>query len=70
MKAKNWQEMKSFSVVELETKLRESQEQMFRLKFKHSSTPLKNPLEIRSLRKTVAKIKTLLKAKQLEAVKK
>lgn len=46
---------------ELEAKLRESEEKLFRLKFKHSTTPLKNGLEIRSLRRGIARYKTLLK---------
>lgn len=61
MKAKAWQEIRSMSEPELEAKLRESEEKLFRLKFKHSTTPLKNGLEIRSLRRGIARYKTLLK---------
>ncbi|HBU69791.1 MAG TPA: 50S ribosomal protein L29 [Elusimicrobia bacterium] len=66
MKAKIWQEMKNLSATELEAKLRESEEKLFRLKFKHTTTPLKNPLEIRSLRKVVAKLKTLIKQQSVK----
>jgi large subunit ribosomal protein L29 len=69
MKAKNWQEIKGMSPVELEAKLREAQEQIFRLKFRHSSTPVKNPLEIRKLRRMIARYRTLLQQKQTETVK-
>ena len=64
MKGKIWQEMKNLSDVELETKLRETEEELFRLRFRHSSTPLKNPLLLRYLKRTVAKIKTLFKERQ------
>lgn len=67
MKEKQWQEIKSLSVVELEAKLRDAEEKIFRLKFRHSSTPLKNPLEIRNLRKDIARYRTLLKEKQSAA---
>jgi len=60
MKAKVWQEIKVMSNPELEAKLRDSEEQLFRLKFRHSSTPLKNGLEIRTLKRNIARYKTLL----------
>lgn len=64
MKSKAWQEIKSMSVNELQSKLRESEEQLFRMKFKHSTTPLKNGLEIRKTRKNIARFKTLLNGKK------
>lgn len=67
MKAKLWQEMKSLSEVELDAKMRASKEQLFRIKFRHTSTPLKNPLEIRKVRRIIARIETLLHKKELEA---
>ena len=69
MKAKQWQEMKGFTVVELESKLRAAEEQQFRLTFKHASTPLKNGLQIRTLRRTIAQFKTLLQERSAEKTK-
>ncbi len=69
MKSKNWQEIKNMGSLELGAKLRESQEKLFRLKFRHSSTPVKNGLEIRLLRRTIAQIKTLMREKELAAAK-
>lgn len=69
MKAKTWQEIRSLSNTEMEAKLRAAEEQLFRLEFRHSSTPLKNPLELRKLRRSIAQFKTLLKEKQMEASK-
>jgi large subunit ribosomal protein L29 len=63
MKAKVWQETKSLSQIELETKLRELEDAQFRMKFRHSSAPLKNGLEIRNTRRMIARVKTLLKQK-------
>ena len=60
MKGKTWQEFRNLSQIELEAKLRDAEEELFRLKFRHSSTPLKNPLQIRGKRRMVAQIKTLL----------
>ncbi len=60
MKQKNWQEIKSMSTVELNAKLVELEDKYFKLKFRNSTAPVKNPLEIRELRKNIARIKTLL----------
>ena len=61
MKAKAWLEIKSMSPLELETKLRDTKEKLFRIRFRHSSTPVRNGLEIRQLRRMVARLNTLLK---------
>ena len=39
------------------------QKKLFELKLKHSTVKLKNPLEIRNLRRDIARIKTLLRQK-------
>ncbi len=60
MKQKNWQEIKSMSDKELAAKLTELEEKYYKLKFRNATAPVKNPLEIRELRKTIARIKTIL----------
>jgi large subunit ribosomal protein L29 len=60
MKSKNWNEIKNMSKVELNAKFSELQDKIFRLRFRHSTTSLKNPLEIREIRKDMARIKTLI----------
>ena len=53
--------IKELTDTELKSKLLEAREKLFKLKFSHKSTPLKNPLEIRIIRKQIAKILTILK---------
>jgi large subunit ribosomal protein L29 len=60
MKSKDWNEMKNMTDIELNTKLDELNDKLFRLKFRHSTAPVKNPLEIREIRRNIAKIKTLI----------
>lgn len=60
MKQKNWQEIKNMSSVELNAKLVELEDKYYKLKFRNSAAPVKNPLEIREMRKNIARIKTLL----------
>jgi large subunit ribosomal protein L29 len=57
--------LRELSVAELEQKLNGSRQKLFQLKFKNSSGQLKNPLEIRVLRRDIARIKTILAARGL-----
>ena len=52
------------SVTELEARLMETQEKSFRMKFQHASNPLKNPMEIRTARREIARIRTILHQKE------
>ncbi|MDR2426068.1 MAG: 50S ribosomal protein L29 [Endomicrobium sp.] len=63
MKSKNWQEMQNMSNAELAAKLNDMQDRIFKLKFRHTTAPVKNPLEIRILRRDIARVKTLLAQK-------
>ncbi|GHT43007.1 hypothetical protein AGMMS49921_09770 [Endomicrobiia bacterium] len=64
MRNKNWSEMRNMTDVELNAKLNELQDSFFKLKFRNSVTPVKNPLEIREMRKDIARIKTLIAQKK------
>ena len=52
---------------ELVTELRRALEKRAKLEFQHQVTPLKNPLELRHLRREIARLKTHIRMK--EAVK-
>ncbi len=54
------QEIKELSVEELKAKLGEFKKQHADLKIAHFVTPLENPLQIRKVRRTVAKLATEL----------
>jgi large subunit ribosomal protein L29 len=64
MKAKEKQDKKGLSPKELETELRQIQEKRFKLQFKHQVTPLQNPLELRAMRRQIARLKTWINEKQ------
>jgi large subunit ribosomal protein L29 len=53
----------SMSMEELQAQLSEVQETRFRLEFRHATSPLKNPMEIRNARRQIARIKTALSEK-------
>jgi large subunit ribosomal protein L29 len=68
MKSKDWSEMKNMTNVDLAAKLVQLQDKLFKLKFRHSVTPIKNPLEIRQIRKNIARTKTLINQKKKSVV--
>ncbi|MFN3966784.1 MAG: 50S ribosomal protein L29 [Endomicrobiia bacterium] len=66
MKKNQWQEFKNMTLQELRLKLEEFQNKLLKLKIQHESAPLKNPLEIRELRRDIARLKTLLREKSIK----
>jgi large subunit ribosomal protein L29 len=59
------EEIKSMSPDELMEALKAEQENLTRLRFAHAISPIENPTKIRTSRKTIARIKTELRAKEL-----
>jgi large subunit ribosomal protein L29 len=63
-KGREKEESKSMSVDELQARLKEAQESRFRLQFRHTTNPLKNPMQIRTARREIARLKTWLRQKE------
>ena len=59
-------EIKELSTADLQEKLGALKKNYTDLKMAHAITPLGNPLELRSLRKTVARIATELTKRELQ----
>jgi large subunit ribosomal protein L29 len=64
MKLKEKEAKRNLSAVEMRSELRQLEQNRFRLSFKHSVTPVKNPIELRSMRKQIARLKTWIKEKE------
>ncbi|OGS41453.1 MAG: 50S ribosomal protein L29 [Elusimicrobia bacterium RIFOXYD12_FULL_66_9] len=58
------QEKSTMAAVELGTELRQALEKRAKLEFQHQVTPLKNPLELRFLRREIARLKTHIRMKE------
>jgi len=58
-------EINKLSKEDLDDKLAEFQKQIEELKITHSISPLENPLQIRSSRRVVARLKTALRNHEL-----
>ena len=62
------QEIKDKTIEELKNAILSAKQELFQLKIKHNKmTPLENPAQIKSLKKQVAQIKTVLREKELTA---
>ena len=64
MKAKQIHEMTD---EELNTKLSELKEELFNLRFRHATGQLENPNVIAVVKKDIARVKTVIRERELEA---
>ncbi len=58
-------ELRELSNKELEGKIRESKKELFNLRMKQSTGTLEKPSKIRELRKDVARMKTIIREREL-----
>ena len=61
MKAK---ELKNLSVEDLNKKLNELKKDLFMLRMQHATNQLDNPLKIATVKKDIARIKTIIREKE------
>jgi large subunit ribosomal protein L29 len=61
MAGKHFRELENLTPTELETRLRDLRDQLFQNRFKNSMRQLDDPLKIRSARRDIARVLTLLR---------
>ena len=64
MKAKEIKEVRSLSVEKLEEKLQDLKKDLFMLRMQHATNQLDNPMQIASVKKDIARIKTIIREKE------
>ncbi len=60
-------ELHELTVDELNTKLKELKEELFNLRFRHAVGQLENPASLNTCKKNIAKVKTILRERELQA---
>jgi large subunit ribosomal protein L29 len=60
-------EIKALSLEELKEKLNTEQTTMQNLRFAHAISPLENPMKIRESKKTIARLNTEIRRREIEA---
>lgn len=61
------QEITKLSVEDLNSRMISFSEQMAKMKLTHSVAPMENPIQIRDVRKTIARLKTELTKRKAQA---
>ena len=59
-------EIRNLTTEEIVTKIKESKEELFNLRFQQATGNLDKPSKIKDLRHTVARLKTVLRERELE----
>ena len=62
------EELRKLSTEELNNKIKENKEELFNLRFQQTTGNLEKPVRLRELRKQVAKMKTIIRERELEKV--
>ena len=62
------EDIRDLSDADIAQKIEEAQEEIFRLRFRSATQLLENPMLVRTLRRDIARMKTILRERQLEQV--
>lgn len=65
MKAEDLKSLRTKSVAELESEVKELKSELFKLRFQLATNQLDNPVKIREVKRDIARVKTLIKEKEL-----
>ena len=57
-------EIRELSVADIESRIRDLEEERFRLQFRNATEPLEDPLRLRVIRRDIARLKTVLRERQ------
>ena len=60
-------EIRKLSPTELQTSLKDAKSELMNLRFQHAVNQLDNPLKIAEVKKTIARIMTVLRENELKA---
>jgi large subunit ribosomal protein L29 len=60
--------MRDMSINELDQKFVELKGELFNLRFQMATGQLENPMRVRDVKKSIARIKTILREKELKSV--
>jgi large subunit ribosomal protein L29 len=60
------EEVRDMEDVDIHAKIEEAEEELFRLRFRSATQLLENPMLVRQLRRDIARMKTILRERELE----
>ena len=62
-------EMREKSMIELNHELVALKEELFKLRFQHATNQLDNPLKLRGVKRDIARVRTILRERELKGIK-
>jgi large subunit ribosomal protein L29 len=62
-------DIRELSVEEMTARIAELEEERFRLNFRSATEPLDDPLRLRGIRKDIARLKTILRERELQGTR-
>ncbi len=62
-------EIRELSVEEIRSRVAELERERFNLRFRAATQPLEDPLRLRWIRKDIARLKTILRERELESAR-
>jgi large subunit ribosomal protein L29 len=62
-------EIREKSIVELNTELIDLKGELFKLRFQHATNQLDNPLKLKSVKRDIARVRTILRERELKGIK-
>jgi LSU ribosomal protein L29P len=65
MKASDLKELREKTRDELNEELNQLKAELFKLRFQHATSQLENPMKIRQIKKDIARVKTIIREKEL-----
>ena len=60
--------MREMTEVELNSELAKMKKELFNLRFQHATGQLENPVQMRELKRNIARVKTIIREKELAKV--
>ena len=60
--------MRNMTEVELNAELSKMKKELFNLRFQHATGQLENPVKMREVKKDIARVKTIIREKELAKV--
>jgi large subunit ribosomal protein L29 len=60
-------EIREMTLTELDNKIASLKEELFNLRFQMATGQVENPMQIREIKKSIARIKTIQRQRELEA---
>ena len=60
------EKLRDLTIEELELKLKDLKEELFNLRFQHATNQLDNPMKMVEVKKTIARVKTVIREAEIK----